>query len=646
MASPDDDLIYLSPSFDPASLTIPKLRNVLMSHDIVYPASAKKAQLVEIFTQVLKPKARKILAARERVRRTSRGITDMPSSQEGTMNGDDAHDDDDDDSSMPPPPVPATPGQRRSRKTGQNKRPVVRKSRKSEVTPRIKIEEAEDPPVRPPMRGGVFSDENPFQSGSSPPVPGEHRRRSAGTSNEKRKSSSSRRRTEGVTASSSRHKDEYNVPSSKTFDVPVSRLKQPAMKDEPDNGLEAGEDFTPEEQLELVRARAANGEKDILPPRRKKRPQKSAVPKSAPWVILVALLGGYGTWWRQEKLTVGYCGIGRSSDALSSVQTPEWMSTLRPTCEPCPQHAICFQGGLIPLPPSCEPDGEKVRRVKTVADRAVAELRDRRAQSECGTLKDEEGKDIPAEIDEQDLKKEVGKKRRRGMGEAEFEELWKGAIGEIMGREEVASSSDGTHLYLSSTSLAQLPLTCAFRRSARLTLARHRISLSLVTLFAFGLLYIRSMIRTSRSDTARIPSLVATTLDRLATQAALYARGDAPESWISVGQLRDDVLRDEFSDKRRESIWKRVRVIVEKNANVRASVREGRGGDVSRVWEWIGSVGLLDDPWSSGRSSGGKRVSWGGLVDEGTPDSRGAPAGGEAKEMIEQRKWDEGRPIY
>lgn len=152
------------------------------------------------------------------------------------------------------------------------------------------------------------------------------------------------------------------------------------------------------------------------------------------------------------------------------------------------------------------------------------------------------------------------------------------------------------------------------------------------------------MIITSRNDTARIPTLLATTLDRLATQAALHARGDAAESWISVGQLRDDVLRDEFSDKRRESMWKRVRAVVERNANVRASSRELRGGDVSRVWEWIGSVGLLDDAWPRDRVSGGrKRVSFGGVVDEGTPNGPEASSGGE---MEEQRKWDEGRPIY
>ncbi len=495
MASTEDDLAYLSPSFDPASLTMPRLRNILMTHEISYPASAKKPQLVDIFTQELKPKARKILAARDKVRRTSRAITDMPSSQEGTVNGD--HDDD--ASSMLPPPVPETPRQRKPRKSTRQSvepvvlgssattkasngrrssskharqsdtepdlepiRPSVRKSRKSEATPMMRVEDPEATPVRPPMRGGVFSDENPFQSGSSPLTQGEKRRKSGGTSSDKRKSSSSRRRTEGL-PSSSKQQDGIVVPTSKTFTVPVSRLKQSASEDGPNDGIEAGEEFTAEEQLELVRGRAANGEVDILPPRKKKRSQKSrTIPKSAPWVVLMALLGGYATWWRQEKISVGYCGIGRPSNALSNVQIPEWAEVLQPTCEPCPQHAICYQGmetrcdhdfvlqphplslgGLVPLPPSCEPDGEKVRRVKAVADRAVEELRVRKAQAECGTLKDSKGKDIPAEIDEEDLKKQVGKKRKRNMDAAEFEDLWKGAIGEIIGRDEVVSSSNG-----------------------------------------------------------------------------------------------------------------------------------------------------------------------------------------------------------
>jgi hypothetical protein len=101
-------------------------------------------------------------------------------------------------------------------------------------------------------------------------------------------------------------------------------------------------------------------------------------------------------------------------------------------------------GGVIPLTPTCEPDGEKVRRVKAVADRAVEELRERRAKWECGDLVDEAGAPQPTvEIDANELKKEVSKKRRKGIGEAEFEELWASAIGEIEGRDEVVSSADG-----------------------------------------------------------------------------------------------------------------------------------------------------------------------------------------------------------
>lgn len=212
------------------------------------------------------------------------------------------------------------------------------------------------------------------------------------------------------------------------------------------------------------------------------------------------------------------------------------------------------------------------------------------------------------------------------------------------GTNQIPYPNNRTHFHLSSTSLARLPFTCAVRRSARLTLARHRVTLSFVILAAIGLFYIRSLILMSRRDTARVPSLVATTLDRLATQAALQARGDAAESWISVGQLRDDILRDEFSDQRRERIWKRVRAVVERNANVRASVKEGRGGDMSRVWEWIGSIGLLEDgPYSGGK----KRVSFGGVVGTGKSADLTTPKeGGDGREMSEKRQWNEGRPIF
>ena len=489
-----DEMEYLEPSFDPSSLTMPRLRNILMTHDIPYPASAKKAQLVDTFNQDLKPQARKLLSARDRVRRTSKGITDMPSSQEGTVGGGD-----DDRTSMPPPPTPRQRTSRKSvqpsieegmteqspasKKTSGSKsssskharysdtetdpelpmQPKGRKPRKSEATPRVKMEEPEHTPVRPTLPNSAFSNENPFQSGSSPLTAEANRRRSAGTSTDRRKVSSGRRKTEGPPSTGTsriKQEDGVLVPSSKTFEMPVSALRK--RKDEPSDVVEAGEEFAPEEQLELVKQRVSDGENNILGPRKFRRPKKSRVPKSAQWVVLTTLLAGYATWYRQEKLSVGYCGIGRPLDALSSIQVPEWASSLIPTCEPCPQHATCYEsmetkcdhdfvlqphplslGGLVPLPPTCEPDGAKVRRVKAVADRAVETLRERKAQAECGTLKDETGKDMPAEIPEQDLKKEVSKNRNRAMSPAEFEELWRDAIGEIVGREEVVSSNDG-----------------------------------------------------------------------------------------------------------------------------------------------------------------------------------------------------------
>lgn len=499
----DDELEYLSPGFDPSTLVVPRIRAILVSHDIPYPASAKKAQLIEIFNQQLVPKSRKILAARSRTKRTSRGITDMPSSQEGTMNGDN-----EETGSMPPPPIPDTtrrkkrstrastedstddgPSTRRTPSRSKSaakhprtsdsetpeaelSRPSGRKSRKSEMTPTVKIEEPEVPETRPTLPGSVFSHDNPFQSGSSPLGPGETRRRSAGaTSTDRRKSSDRRRRTEGLSSaepSRVKHEDGTMVPTSKTFDVPIKRLRDAKVKEEREDTVEPGEEFTAEEQLELVRERAADGEVDILPPRRNKRVKRSSgISKSAIWVVVLSLLGGYATWWRKEKIEVGYCGIGKPITALASLDMPEWVSewasVLEPQCEPCPQHAICYTdmsatcerdfvlkphplslGGLVPLPPSCEPDGEKARKVKAVADKVVDELRERRAKWECGDLMEKDGKEATSiGIDVPTLKAEVGRKRRKGMSESEFEALWDGALGEILGREEVTGEVDG-----------------------------------------------------------------------------------------------------------------------------------------------------------------------------------------------------------
>lgn len=528
-----DDLAYLSPNFDLNSLTVPRIRAILVSHDVSYPASAKKAQLIRILQDEVLPKAKRLLRERERVRRTSEGIMDMSSREtsvvtdmgdedEGSVVGQDK-----DRESMPPPPAPSftststsTSGLRRGRarqsvrgstttdsedgnalltpastrkrtarstastkhprasdtETGEDtmatptapgatpRRGSPRKLRKSEAVPSV---EAEQPvsfsPVKTePRDDSVFTDDNPFQSGS--PSPWDHQPRTASP----RKSSSrlsesvlTKRKRTSETPIKIKQEDDVHVPTKSTFEFPVSHLKTPKVEEESDDEvLSAGEEFTPEEQLALE-SEAANAE--LLKTARRRRPRKQGLlSKAAPWVVIASTLGGFGAWWRKEKMEIGYCGIGKPNWSLTETRVPEWANVLQPQCEPCPPHAFCYPnletkcendfllkphplslGGLVPLPPTCEPDSEKTRRVKAVADKAVEELRDRRAKWECGVPQEDGKGPKPAEVPEPELKQEVGRKRRKKMSDAEFDDLWKGAIGEIMGRDEVASETKG-----------------------------------------------------------------------------------------------------------------------------------------------------------------------------------------------------------
>lgn len=106
-----------------------------------------------------------------------------------------------------------------------------------------------------------------------------------------------------------------------------------------------------------------------------------------------------------------------------------------------------------------------------------------------------------------------------------------------------------------------------------------------------SLFYTRYLVISHRKINAIIPSLVSITLSRLASQAALHQADNNFDRWISIGQLRDDILRDEHSIAKRETIWRKVRIVIETNANVRSSQKEDRNGEVSRVWEWIGALG-------------------------------------------------------
>ncbi|KAF5600149.1 SRC1-regulation of cohesion (splice variant I) [Fusarium pseudoanthophilum] len=608
---------YLEEGFDPRSVTVPRLRSILVTHNVEYPATAKKAQLVELVEDHVLAQAPKLRAQRARAKRSSMGIVNAGSPEDnGTW----------DDYELPPPsttkrrsksprkssarvkgeddvlatPVPRSPTKRSTRSVSRalshaddhdnfDAPRSIRQPRRT-VTPQIKDEPQEEETILPDHEESVFTHDNPFQSGSSPAqhkTPTNRRRTIAGDSIRSVKSSS-RRRTGG-------YNDDYED------DVePAPRYREPT----PDL-LEPGEEFTPNEQLELEQA-ASRGEMEIEPRKPSQQVSRRGGFKAPLFVLLMSLFGAYLAWYRQEKIAVGYCEVGGQAKPLFSQDIPVpdvLVPFVEPQCEPCPPHAYCYHdfsvrcengfilkphplslGGLVPLPPTCEPDGEKARRVKAVADRAIEELRDRRAQYECGELVGEDGKkeESPA-MAEHELKATVSRKRSKRLNEDEFDELWAAAIGEVAARDEV-----------------EIIETAPYRKHV--------------------------------ATSAQIPALVDLVLGRLANQKELGEEG-IDDPWLFLPNLRDDVLRAIHSLSERERIWQRVRAVVEQNSNVRTSQREGRSGEVGRAWEWIGPV-----------AGDGARRRRSGRVSLGPNSQVESPEPTKANPDV--KKWEESRPIY
>ncbi|KAK4452978.1 Man1-Src1p-C-terminal domain-containing protein [Podospora aff. communis PSN243] len=726
--SDTESVDYLLDGFDPKSLTVPRLRSILVTHNVQYPATAKKQDLIDLFIDHVVPQSKKILAARARAKRSSMGITNADSQSTTST-------DFDEDIMRPPPsaprarsprkstrvksesvdPEPAplreSPRKRQSRSASTQLAPTSdtetadtlrsgRRSQRSTPAPKLEPPEEESFFKRTPETEGVFSTDNPFQSGgSSPPAPiktPSNRRKTTGMESGKlnRTPSAGRRRTDGPTYEGH---DQFETVS-KSFEMPISRISGRKTPELPLKYIEPGEEFTPEEQLALDQEEQANPQLALA--RRKPSPTQRGSALSTPiWVLATTLLVAYAAWYRQEKVAVGYCGLGRDPGQLipasfqlpgwaaelaskvglegADVKVPEWaIPFVEPECEPCPPHAYCYEdftvrcepdfilkphplslGGLVPLPPTCEPDGEKVRRVQAVADKAVEELRDRRAKFECGEPAEPEGAPVDSpSLEEEELKEVISQKRAKRMNAEEFDDLWVAAIGEVKAREEVhveevESPVDETGgatgfptTRLSSTSLARVSYTCAIQRSLKLGLARHRLSIGGLVAFLLSVLYGKRRFQSNRALAAKVPALVDQVLDRLANQKELAFEDGDDDAFLFLPNLRDDVLRSMHSLADRDRLWQRVRAVVEQNSNVRTGQRESHNGEVGRAWEWIGPSRAAITEGGSTRRRKSARVSFG-------PDVKGEPENVKpSSEMVERvaghRKWEESRPIY
>jgi hypothetical protein len=491
MADARGEYWYFEPGVDSTKITVPELRSILLKHGVGYPSSAKKPQLVALFNESVAPQAAQVQRTQARTKRTTRGIIDVPSSSSSSSNTNtnsaagNGHGHGDNDTDAHTLLAPAAATRRTARRTPRaaaedaedaaraparavpakhsralepdvDERPAARRTRKS-IAPAHK-EPTPDPEAwHRPGPESPFTQENPFQSGSSPAGP-EHknRRRTLGSDvKQRRKSDAHRRRT--AEPSAEQYDPSIVVPSRKTFDMAAA----PVHEHEHDS-TDAGEEFTPEEQLDLVRERAKSGQVDMLPPRRRKASAKATgTLKAFSATLLLTATAVFGGVWRQEKIEVGFCGIGRDASSLAGVDVPDWASDMLPQCEPCPPHAQCYRGleltcdrdfirkdhplslgGLVPLPPTCEPDSAKTRKVTAVANKAVEILREKRAQYECGEP-DAEGKPVETpDVAEEELKQTLAARTQKGMTDKEFSELFERAFPETVLRDEVVETAD------------------------------------------------------------------------------------------------------------------------------------------------------------------------------------------------------------
>jgi hypothetical protein len=479
MADARGEYWYFEPGVDANKITVPELRSILLKHGVSYPSSAKKPVLVGLFNDAVAPQASQVTRAHARTKRSTRGIQDVPSSSASTVTTDDAEDEtlvaplpattrrisrrttrastEEVDAPAPRAKTPsrAVPAKHsRASEAEAEERPAVRRVRKS-VAPAVKEPSPEPETWHRSGLDSPFTQENPFQSGSSPPAPDtatrDRRRRTMGAEQkERRRSEAHRRKT--FQPNAEQLDEGVIVPTRDDFDPDINH-------EEPD----ISEEFTPEEQLELVRDRARAGEQDILPPRRRiKSAKATGTLKAMSGTLLLTAAAVFGGAWRQEKIAVGFCGVGRDATGLAGVELPEWASDILPQCEPCPPHAHCYRelqltcdrdfikkehplslNGLVPIPPTCEPDSAKTRLLNSFTDRGVQILRKQRAKYECGEP-DAEGNPVESpEVKETDLKQQMAAETRNRLSDSEFHELFDRAWPELTLRDEIVESTNG-----------------------------------------------------------------------------------------------------------------------------------------------------------------------------------------------------------
>ncbi|UZJ56671.1 hypothetical protein CBS101457_005991 [Exobasidium rhododendri] len=668
-----------STTFDPASLKVIQLRALLSEHGVVVPSSARKADLIRAYEREIRSNREALQAARNKdrnIRPSAEGVTVVGATASSPILKSESNDSES-ESSLPPSALsrPGTPhrGRRSVSWAGDVSGP--------------EDEEEEG------GNASTFSINNPFQSPRNSLAPDSAAPRRARKSEPvSSKSLPSNKATQPRYSTSTVLRDYMDLSiasstparvigsASKKIKKEVSKIANLKKEDEPDDsGMEADisrDAYDEPPSSPTLQKRKRNNAKQSalsngdLPYDDSSEDVKTA--RSVVWLLIGLASISYLLWFASESRTVGYCDKDRHSNALLDRRARDWQVAhqaiedgdekanvtlriplmLRPSCLPCPPHAVCEGGSLLrcessdfvlqnsmltqlPLVKSlvplsmtssrCLPDQHKVILAADLADEIENRLRIWKGHVQCkrkpsrmdiaaskkGSSKEASDGGLLYAFPEEELfdqlKVEVGKSSILAEHPDEyFEELWKLAMDDLSalhrigvtsrggGDSSPASSPSSSSSYLYATRKgAGIGWQCSVRLLVDTAWQRIRMWLLLAGFLTLTGSWLRLRFRGRRSLQSRTKDLVAKTLSRLeeTKRLSISTKNNTIEKdgFLSIPQLRDDILRNEAKEAERKRIWTAVSRVVEANTNVRTRQAKVKG-EWSKVWEWIGTI--------------------------------------------------------
>ncbi|KAF9580417.1 inner nuclear membrane protein enriched at telomere/subtelomere region [Lunasporangiospora selenospora] len=584
---------YLQPGFDPKSIKMDSIRDILIDNGIKPPTGlVKKSQLVEMFEKEIRPRIPKLREEFLKIQPSEEGIIKVPSSGRASSSSAKARDAGSKVVAKPhetkaQPKAPATKAGV-SRTTTPKKADLSEKKQKASPTissapapseenpptttrrsnskdssttrgrksyrstlqsdedneePRTTVRRRKPSSDKKKSRSNNFSDENPFQSGSE----------------SEKKRSKSRNSSRSSSTSSSTHRSHR-----KSRDGSTGRSRRTT-----DHGFSASPTAVPYQPLFSSYMQA--------PP-----------PQYTP----VFDRDGQNEFQHQSPLL--FTTKGRTMAESSHSRERGALSWLYPSCIPCPELAACVDphttptcpseyilrphsfsfNNILPLSPKCVLDRAKEYQSFRVADVSEKILRMKAGDEECKVqLQPISEAELVARqrISVDELRKTLLSKKEPTVSNEEFERYWGLALKEL-----------------------------------------HRRSASIVVEEGTGKLKAR------RKERRTVNGLVENTLSKLATQSHYHYVDPVifPEPFLPHIHLRDALLTGVHTPARRNELWEKVKAIVEKNSNVRVGTQEYKG-EVHRVWEWIGAAGVLGTTTTAGGMDGQSRFP--GMVPRGKP---------------------------